>query len=89
MQATHLQESPSHCTDVTVRVVDHPALVRKGAAIVNTDRQGYLAALARRKALLDKEARMVMLETNVNALGGELAEIKEMLKCLLQTAKTS
>lgn len=89
MQASHLQEPAGHCTNVKARVVDHPSLVRDGVAIVNTDKRGYQEALARRHALVAKEERMVTLETNVASLSGELAEIKEMLKCLSIAAKTS
>lgn len=88
MQAANLQEPPSHCVDVVQRVVDHPSLVRQGAAVINTDNRGYQEALARRRALLAREARTVALEESVANLGGELAEIKEMLKCLLKTEKT-
>lgn len=89
MQAAHLQEPPSHRSDVTQKVLDHPGLERRGAAVVNTDSRAYKEALARRAALKEKEDRLVALERQVADMGGKMDEIKEMLKCLLPAAKSS
>ena len=89
MQATDFQEPPGHCTDVIARVVDHPQLVRHGAAIVNTDSRAYREALARKQALRAREDQITSLETTVSTLSKDIDEMKGMLKCLLQAVKSS
>ena len=88
MQATDLQKPPGHCVDVKVKVEGHPGLERRGAAVVNTDSHAFREALARRRAIEGRDQRIADLEQNVSGLTAEITEMKEMLKCLLDLAKS-
>ena len=87
MQATNLQEPPSHCVDVKVKVEGHPGLERRGAAVVSTDSRAFREALARRRAIEGRDQRIADLEKCVSGLTAEITEMKEMLKCLSDLAK--
>ena len=88
MQAPNLQEPPGHCVDVKVKVDGHPGLERRGAAVVNTDSRAFREALARRRAVEGRDQRIADLERSMAGLNAEISEMKEMLKCLLDRAKS-
>ena len=53
-----------------IKVKDKPDLVRDSfsKAIINTDRSNYAHARARKKRLLEKDAKVASLETELAAL---------------------
>lgn len=77
MQATDLQAPPHHRPDVDLRVIDHPHLVKRGAAVVNTDTASYRAALARREAANKSKAEMQDLKSRVSNMEVMLQQILE------------
>ena len=77
MQASNLQAPPNHRPDVDLRVIDHPHLIKRGAAVVNTDTASYRAALARRKAITDSKQEMDGLKTRVANMEVMLQQILE------------
>ena len=90
MQASNLPQSPSNRSDVTERrVLGQPGLVRIGQAVVNKDRANYLAAVARKEERRAQVERLDKMEASVVALTDSNQQLMEMMKCLLQAAKTS
>ncbi len=88
MQAPHFQEPPSHRADVRAKVDGHPGLERHGVAVVNTDTRAYKEARARRRAIEERDRRIADLERSMTGLNAEISELKGMLKCLLDRAKS-
>ena len=56
--------------------------------MVNTDSRAFREALARRRAIESRDRRIADLEQNVSGLTAEISEMKGMLKCLLDLAKS-
>jgi len=77
MQATNFQAPPHHRSDVDLRVVDHPNLIKRGAAVVNTDTASYRAALARREAANKSKAEMDNLKSRIDKMEAMLQQILE------------
>lgn len=61
---------------VDVKVKGHDNLVRRGPALVNTDRDGFQAYIASREAALAKESEF-------NSLKDEVSELKDLVRQLL------
>lgn len=90
MQASNLPQPQSHRPDVVERrVLGQPGLVRIGQAVVNKDTSAYLAAVARKEAAARQAERLDRMEGAIDALTESNQKLMEMMKCLLQAAKTS
>ncbi|ACV50074.1 conserved hypothetical protein [Delftia phage PhiW-14] len=63
-----------------VKVEGHPELRRRGSAIVNTDRESYLAFVEQRRKFAEKESRMEALEQEVAGLKRDIGEILKILR---------
>ena len=65
-----------------IPVEGDPALVRdqRNGSIVNIDKTGYQAYIARRDKELSEKEKLVDLETKVESLQNDIGEIKDLLR---------
>ncbi len=80
MQATSLQESAHNGCDL--KVEGHPALVKRGQAVVSTDDVEYTAALRRRLNAKKNEETIKNLESRVESIETKLELIFDFIKGL-------
>jgi hypothetical protein len=63
-----------------IKVEDHPELVRRGAAIVNTDRNAFIEYVSRRQKAAEQQQEVANLKQEVADLKGMLSELLEKMK---------